>query len=86
MRKSRMSRITKGDRILLDSLDRSYLNTKRPFCSAEAVQAILITGNKQGRSFDMKINTRKLCAIFRKSDEYVEVSKTYSGKIYWVKE
>ncbi|QDP51865.1 MAG: hypothetical protein GOVbin4206_32 [Prokaryotic dsDNA virus sp.] len=79
----RMTKVTKGDRMLLDSLERSYLDTSEPFMASEAIQAILVTGTKKGRSFTIKINTKKLCGIFRKSDNYELVRKTSAGRIFW---
>lgn len=78
-----MTRVTKGDAMLLDSLDRSYLNTEEPFTASSAVQAILVTGTKQGRAFSMKINTKKLCGIFRKSPDYELVGERKKTSHLW---
>jgi len=71
--------------MLLDSLDRSYLDTTQPFTAGNAVQAILVTGTKQGRQFSVKLNSKKLCGIFRKSPDYEQTSKTSNGCVFWRK-
>ena len=82
----RMTRVTRGDAMLLDSLDRSYLDTTKPFTASSAVQAILVTGTKRGRAFSVNINSKKLCTIFRKSPHYEVVGKKHEkASIFWRK-
>ena len=79
----RMFRVTRTEASLLSSLERSDLDTTNQFTSNQAIEAITLTGNKQGRSFNFRLNNNKLCRIFRKSDNYEEVNKNRRGEVLW---
>ena len=79
----RMFRVTRTEASLLSSLERSALDTSKEYTCNQAKEAITLTGNKQGRSFNFRLNNNKLCRIFRKSDDYEEVNKNAKGEVLW---
>ena len=81
----RLYRITRMESSLLSSLERSYLDTSKPFTASQAITAIGLTGNKKGMSFNVKLNSSKLCRIFRKSEDYEVFKKVTRGKTWWIK-
>ena len=72
----------------LDALERSVLDTSRPFTAKQALAAIKITKTKKGKTM-LRIPTRqKVAYILRLSEDYADINTSLhiqSQDKYWVR-
>tara|TARA_R110000744_G_scaffold324754_1_gene430562 strand:+ start:1373 stop:1759 length:387 start_codon:yes stop_codon:yes gene_type:complete len=84
-RGKRLGAVTRDEERWLDCLERSEIDTKKPFTATQAARMIAVTPNKNGTILKNIPLPRKLSHVLRKSPRYEALLKTdINSTTYWV--